>query len=40
MGKGGQGASGLVDFTFDLTLSRVEQGSQYVISTTVLEGHR
>lgn len=36
-GEWGQGDSSLVDFTFDLTFSRVEQGSQYVISATVLE---
>lgn len=36
-GEWGQGDSGLVDFTFDLTSSRVEPGSQYVIYATVLE---
>lgn len=36
-GEWGQGDSGLVDFTFDLTSSRVEPGSRYVIYATVLE---
>lgn len=35
-GEWGQGDSGLVDFTFDLTFSKVERGSPYVISATVL----
>lgn len=33
-GKGGQGGSSLIDFTFDLTFSRVEQVSEYVISAS------
>lgn len=36
-GEWGQGDSGLVDFTFDLTSFRVEPGSRYVIYATVLE---
>lgn len=35
-GRGAQGDSGLVDFTFDLTFSSVEHNSRCVISTTVL----
>lgn len=33
-GKGGQEGSSLIDFTFDLTFSRVEQVSEYVISAS------